>query len=40
LTSARAAMQALTQDRIFGFITHVYEQAFFILQTMGEAEAA
>jgi hypothetical protein len=39
LTAARAAMQALTPDRVFGFVTGVYEQAFFILQTLGDAEA-
>jgi hypothetical protein len=40
LTSARAAMQALTPNRILDFVTDVYEQAFFVLQTMGDAEAA
>jgi hypothetical protein len=39
LTSARAAMQALTPNRVFGFVTNIYEQAFFILQTLGDAEA-
>lgn len=39
LTSARAAMQALTPNRILDFVTDVYEQAFFILETMGDAEA-
>jgi hypothetical protein len=39
LTSARAAMLSLTQDRILDFVTDVYEQAFFVLQTMGDAEA-
>jgi hypothetical protein len=39
LTKARASMQALTHDLVFGFVTSIYEQAFFILQTMGEAEA-
>jgi hypothetical protein len=39
LTSARTAMQALTPDRVLGFVTGVYEQAFFILQTLGDAEA-
>src|SRR5439155_6670385 len=28
LTSARTAMQALTPDRVFGFVTNIYEQAF------------
>jgi hypothetical protein len=39
LTAARAAMQVLTQNRILDFVTDVYEQAFFVLQTMGDAEA-
>lgn len=39
LTTARAAMQALTPERVLGFVTHVYEQAFFILKTLGDAEA-
>jgi hypothetical protein len=39
LTKSRAAMEALTTERVFEFVTHVYEQAFAILQTMGEAEA-
>lgn len=40
LTQARAAMQALTPARVFGFVTRVYEQAFAILQTMAETEEA
>ena len=40
LTAARTAMQTLTPDRVFAFVTGVYEQAFFILQTLGDAEAA
>lgn len=40
LTVARAAAAALTPDRVLGFVTRVYEQAFGILQTMGDAEAA
>lgn len=39
LTQARAAMQALTPERVFGFLTRVYEQAYAIMQTMAEAEA-
>jgi len=39
LTPARGAMQTLTPDRVLGFVTHVYEQAFSILQTLGDAEA-
>jgi len=39
MTRARAAMLALTPDRVSAFVTSVYEQAFTILQTLGEAEA-
>jgi hypothetical protein len=39
LGAARPDMQALTPDRVLGFVTRVYEQAFGILQTLGEAEA-
>lgn len=39
LTAARTAMQALTPGAVLGFVTRVYEQAFAILQTLGEAEA-
>lgn len=39
ITAARNNMQALTPDRVQGFVTHIYEQAYFILQTLGEAEA-
>ncbi len=39
LTSARAAMTALTQDRVLGFVDGVYEQAYNILQSMGDAAA-
>lgn len=39
LTQARAAMQALTPERVFGFVGRVYEQAYAIMQTMAEAEA-
>jgi len=39
LTTARAAFQALTPENVFGFVTRIYEQAFSILQTLGEAEA-
>lgn len=38
MTQARAAMQALTPERVFGFVTRVYEQAYAIMQTMAEAE--
>jgi hypothetical protein len=39
LTSARAMSDALTPDRVFGFVEHIYEQAFDILQIMGDTEA-
>jgi len=39
LTMARTAMQALTPDRVLGFVTGIYEQAFAILQTLGDTEA-
>jgi hypothetical protein len=39
LTAARSVMQALTSDRVLGFVTHVYEQAFSIMQAMGEEVA-
>jgi len=40
LTAARATAAALTPDRALGFVAHIYEQAFGILQIMGDAEAA
>ena len=39
LTAARAAAAALTPDRVLGFVGRIYEQAFGILQIMGDAEA-
>jgi hypothetical protein len=39
MTQARVGMQALTPERVFGFVTRVYEQAYAIMQTMAEAEA-
>jgi hypothetical protein len=39
LTAARAGMQSLTQENVLGFVTRVYEQAWGILQSLGEAEA-
>ena len=39
LTAARAAVAALTPDRVLDFVGHIYEQAFGILQIMGDAEA-
>jgi hypothetical protein len=40
LTAARAAVEALTADRVFTFVTNVYERAFGILKTLGNAEIA
>lgn len=40
ISAAGVTVQTLTQDRVMGFVTGVYESAFEILQTMGEAEAA
>lgn len=39
LTAARTTMQTLTPERVLGFVTGIYEQAFSILQTMGDKEA-
>lgn len=39
LTAARAATSALTPDRVLAFVGLVYEQAFSILQIMGDAAA-
>lgn len=39
LSAARAALQSLTQANVLGFVTRVYEQAFGILQSLGDAEA-
>ncbi|MGE0753516.1 MAG: Qat anti-phage system associated protein QatB, partial [Variibacter sp.] len=39
LTVARAAAAALTPDRVLQFVGRIYEQAFGILQIMGDAEA-
>lgn len=38
LTNGLAGVEAMTPARVFGFVTGVYEQAFAILQSMGEAE--
>lgn len=38
LTPARADAQALTPERVFEFVTRVYEQAYAILQTTAESE--
>lgn len=40
LTRARMTPESLTADRVLGFVGRVYEDAFRILQAMGEAEAA
>ncbi len=39
LTAARDAMQALTPSNVLGFVDRVYQQAFAILQSLGQAEA-
>lgn len=39
LTAARATMAALTPDRVLQFVGRIYEQAFGILQIIGDAEA-
>jgi hypothetical protein len=38
LTTARAAAATLTPDRVLAFVGSIYEQAFGILQIMGDAE--
>lgn len=38
LTTARVAVAALTPDRVLSFVGGIYEQAFGILQIMGDAE--
>jgi hypothetical protein len=39
LTKGFAMVEAMTPAKALGFVTGVYEQAFAILQSMGEAEA-
>jgi hypothetical protein len=39
VTVGLATVAEMTPDRVLGFVTGVYEQAFAILQSMGEAEA-
>lgn len=39
LTSLPPGAGALTQDRVLGYVERVYEQAFSILQSLGDAEA-
>ncbi len=38
LTAARATAQALTPDRVLAFVGRIYEQAFGILQIMGDEQ--
>ena len=40
LTAARATIAALTPVRVLDVVTGIYEQAFGILEIMGDAEAA
>ena len=40
LANALVTVGALTQDRILGFVDGVYEAAFEMLQTLGEATEA
>ena len=40
LTAARSAATVLTPDRVLGFVGGIYEQAFVILQIMGDTEAS
>jgi len=39
LSAARAGLESLTPQNVLGFVTRVYEQAFGILQSLGETEA-
>lgn len=39
LTAAKMVLSTLTPDRVLGFVGSVYEQAFRMLQIMGEVEA-
>lgn len=39
LTRARTTIQGLTPDPVLSFVTGIYEQAFAILQSLGDAEA-
>lgn len=39
LTQARSALQALTPDRVLSFVEGIYEQAFAVLEAMGEEAA-
>jgi hypothetical protein len=38
LTRARTTMFALTPERVLDFVTGIYEQAFAILESLGDAE--
>jgi len=40
LSAARAALKALTPERVLGFVGGVYEAAFSLLRALGEREAA
>lgn len=39
LTAAKMVLSALTPDRVLGFVGSVYEEAFRMLEIMGEVEA-
>lgn len=39
VNASGVSIQALTQDAVAGFVNGIYQSAFEILQTMGEAEA-
>ena len=39
LTKARKTLEALTPDRVLGFVDGIYEQAFAVLQAMGDEAA-
>jgi hypothetical protein len=38
MTQARDGLDGLTRERSMEFVTRIYEQAFGILQSLGEAE--
>jgi hypothetical protein len=38
LAAAQPAMTTLSSDGVLGFVSQIYEQAFHLLQAMGEAE--
>ena len=39
LTSARESKPSVTQDQVLAFVDSVYESAFSILKSLGDAEA-